>query len=273
MTTTFTFHVPPDAGPDGVNAIFSALSFAADGVLPSTALRDKLAGMLGKQPRGEALALARDLRLVEQSPAGIRLTPRGRAIASASEPDDLIHGVSYFAWSEEAPEQLSRMWTYRTVVDLMWEASPSGIDSALKKRLVEELLARAESVFASNAAFDPGRTSLGPKSIEGVQRWLERLTPTVVADRRIARRQRCPPLLMALALGATARRASAEPGTDFRLGPGERDRLCRASFLEPAALDTMLDWTVQTQPQYLRWGTANARYGRQVVLGDLSPLL
>jgi hypothetical protein len=78
---------------------------------------------------------------------------------------------------------------------------------------------------------------------------------------------------MALALGATARQAGAEAGTDFRLGPEERESLCRACFLDPAALDTMLAWTVQTQPHHVRWGTTNARYGRQLVLADLGPLM
>jgi hypothetical protein len=273
MTATLTFHVPPDAGPEGVNAIFNALSVTGDGALSATVLREQVAGMLGKQPRGEALALGRDLDLVAQTTAVVRLTPRGKAVVSAAEPNDLVHGFSYFAWSEEVPERLSRMWTYRMVVDLLWEAAPTVIDPTLKKRLVEELFARAEPAFASTGAFDPGRTSLGPKSIEGVQRWLEQLTPAVVRDRRIGRRQRCPPLLMVLALGATARNAGAEVGTDFRLGPGERDTLCRACFLDPVALDTMLEWTVQTQPHRVRWGTTNARYGRQLVMVDLGPLL
>jgi len=192
---------------------------------------------------------------------------------AARDAGDLIHTLSYFAWSSSAPERLSRMWTYRTVVDLLWESAPARIDSELKKRLVENLLGRAETVFSGCDAFDPGRTSLGPKSIDGVLRWLEHLVPAVVLDNRMQRRQRCSPAMMALALAATAREAGVEAGTDFRLGPDQRSSLGRACFLDPNALDAMLVWTVQTRPQSVRWGTMNARYGRQLVLHDLSPLL
>jgi hypothetical protein len=266
MAAMLTFHVPPDAHPEVVEAIFHVLTAQSEGAVAPAALREQVADMLGRPPRSEALALVRDLALVAQTPRAMTLTPRGAAVAASAEAPDLIHGLSYFAWSDAAPEHLSRLWTYRTVVDLLWELAPVVVDAALKKRLVEDVLARAEEVFATADGYQAARTSVGPKSVDGVLRWLERINPAVLRDRQLQRRQRCAPLLMALALSATVTRAGADPGADFRLGPEERGVVSRACFLEPAALDAMLEWTMQTQPQYVRWGTPNARYGRQVML-------
>jgi hypothetical protein len=265
MSAALTLHVPPDAGPDAVLALWGALA-VTDGPIGAAVLREHAALVLGKQPRGEALALLRDLDLVTAAPAGVAASTRGRAVLADPAAADLIHGLSYVAWSPEAASRLSRMWTYRAVTDLLWELAPVTVDASLKKRLVEDLLARAEETFAGMEGFAAARASVGPKSIDGVLRWLERLAPVVVQDRRLRRRERCPPALMLVVLWAVAERAGAEPGTDFRLGPAERDLLCRGCFLEPVALDAMLDWTVQTQPRAVRWGTLNARYGRQLVL-------
>jgi hypothetical protein len=266
MTATLTFHVPPDAHPDVVQAIFHVLtSQARDGLAPA-AFRERVTDMLGRPPRTEAIALVRDLGLVAQTPRTLALTPRGATLAASAEAADLIHGLSYFAWSAAEPERLSRFWTYRTVVDSLWDQAPVEVDPGLKKRLVEYVLARAETEFASAEGFESARASVGPKSVDGVLRWLERLSPPVLRDRRVQRRQRCAPLLVVLALSAIVSRAGADPGADFRLGAEERAGLGRACFVEPTALDAMLEWTMQTQPRYVRWGTPNARYGRQVML-------
>ena len=263
-TAPLTFHVPPDAGPDQVLALVSALD-EGDGPLPAAALRARAGELLGKQSRGEALALLRDLDLIRQD-GNVSFTKRGQALAAAPEVVDLIHGLANFAWQPLHPARLSRLWTYRTVVDLLWEHAPVTVAPAWKKLLVEDLLSRAEGVFGGEPGFSSARASLGPKSIDGVLRWLERLAPAVVSDGVVVRRRRCPPPLMVLALACVARAAGAEPGTDFRLGPEERDALARGCFLEPFALEEMLTWTVQTAPGRVRWGATNARYGRQIVL-------
>lgn len=264
MSTPLTFHVPPDAGPEAVRAIFHVLQSAADAPLTPAILKQQVADMLGRRPRGEALALARDLELVTETAGAVALSPRGAAVSAAVEAADLVHALCYFAWSAAEPARLSRLWTYRTTVDLLWEQAPVTIDAALKKRLVEDLLAAAEEAYGTVDGFQAARASLGPKSVDGVLRWLEQLTPSVFRDRQLHRRQRCAPSLMALALTAAVARSGAGEGTDFRLGAEERSLLCRACLLEPAALDAMLDWTMQTQPRAVRWGTLNARYGRQI---------
>ncbi|MHB8573926.1 MAG: hypothetical protein ACYDCQ_01210 [Dehalococcoidia bacterium] len=274
MKPGLTFHVPPDASPEAVQAHFHALLGAGDAPLSPATLRDRAAAMLGRQPRGEALSLIRDLALVTTSGDALVLTPRGQVVAADQAASDLVHGFSYFGWSARDPARLSRLWSYRALVDALWELAPVTVDAALKKRLVEDLLARAEACFegAGIEGFASARASVGPKSVDGVLRWLERLDPAVLCDRRLERRQRCPPQLMALAVAAMVGGAGAERGTDFRLGAEERTLLCRVCFIEPSALDAMLDWTMQSQPHRVRWGTANARYGRQLMLLDPGPL-
>ncbi len=271
MSAVLTFHVPPDAGPEAVQAIFHVLTAGGANPVSSAALKEQVADMLGRQPRGEALALMRDLGLIAQAPRGFELTPRGAAVSAGASAPDLVHGLSYLAWSSAEPQRLSRMWTYRVVVDLFWELAPVVVDPALKKQLVEDVLARAEGVFAGTDGFTAARASIGPKSVDGVLRWLERLTPSVLSDRQLTRRQRCSPPLMVLALSAAAQHAGAAPGADFRIGPEERALLAHVCFLDPSALDAMLDWTMQTQPRHVRWGTLNARYGRQVVITEPWP--
>lgn len=263
---SLTFHVPPDASPEVVRALFDVLASDGTSGISAAELKERVAGILSKQPRGEALALMRDLGLVAHPSREVRLSAIGGILSKSPESTDLIHGLSYCAWSAAEPERLSRMWTYRTVVDLLWEAAPANVSPMLKKHLVEDILARTEPVFAREAGFDAARASIGPKSVDGVLRWLEALSPPVLRGRSIQRRQRCAPSLMALAVIAAVTRAGADLGADFRLGNEERGFLCRACFLEPSALDAMLEWTVQTQPHYVRWGTPNARYGRQVVV-------
>lgn len=272
MSTPLTLHVPPDAGPESTDAIFEVLTSAGSDPLTPAVLRDRAAEMTGRRPRGEALALLRDLELVAQSPGAVTLTPRGQALGKEGDAADLIHGLSYLAWAEDEPARLSRMWTYRTVVDLLWERAPATITALEKKQLVEDLLARAESVFATVKGFVTARASLGPKSIDGVLRWLEQIDPPVLRQRQIVRRQRCAPRLMVLALTAVVERAGGQVGSDFRLGAEDRALLCRCCFLDPASLDAMLDWTMQTQPRHVRWGTRNARYGRQIMITGGPPV-
>src|SRR4051812_3305894 len=99
MSMALTFHVPPDASPDVVNVIFHVLTTSVRTPISPNELKSRVADALGKQPRGEALALLRDLEILTQSQGGLVLTPSGDAVASSAESTDLIHGLSYISWS------------------------------------------------------------------------------------------------------------------------------------------------------------------------------
>lgn len=269
-----TFHVPPDANPAALRALLAALQAAGpDEMLSRPALLQQMARHMDAGPRGEVVALAQDVRIVERVDGSLRSTDRARALGRLDRQSDLVHALQYFAWSAKEPQALTLFWTYRTVVDLLWEAAPVRLDSAAKKRMVEELLVRAAAEFAGVDGFDAARTSIGPKTIDGVVRWVEALSPPVVLHGTIERRQTCPPQLVLIALAGVARAAGATANTDFRLGPDQRAALCRACFIAPDYLDRVLDWTVATQPRHVKWGALISTYGRQVVLArtDIGP--
>lgn len=274
MKRSLTFHVPPDARPASMRALLEVLSRdGADQPLTRSEVLDQMASYMDGTPRGEVLTLARDLGISTQTGQGITPSPRAAALAKSDAQTDLVHGLQYLAWSSHHPDLASPLWTYRTVVDLFWEKAGILINSDVKRLLVEEILVRAEEVFRDVPGFDPAHTSIGPKSIDGITVWLKELNPPVIHDGSVKRRQTCAPQLLLMALGATARKADIAPDTDFRLAPEQRDWICRCCFLEPESFDRMLDWTIMTQPQFIRWGTLITTYGRQVVLRctDLAP--
>lgn len=273
MTPRMTFHVPPEAGPTSMKALLAVLDGSDEGmVFRRTELMLAMAPYLETMPRSEVLTFASGLGIVSQLKEGISANARTRALARHGCGNDLIHGLQYFVWSSQNPMVMSSSWTYRTVVDSLYDHAPLLLDSQVKKRLTEEVLDRARLEFEMLPDFDPSKISIGPKSIDGVVRWLEALSPSVMRGGTLRRRDSCPPQLLALAIGAVASRAGVADDIDFRLTPDDRGTLCRSTFIEPECLDRMLDWTVATHPKHLRWGTAISTYGRQLkVLGATAP--
>lgn len=265
-----TFHVPPDARPASIQALLSAMSRHSDGPLSRQSLLDRMAAFSAAEarPRGEVITLARDLGLIVDEDGGLSGTPRLAALAQSQCAVDLMHGLQYVAWSAVDAAVLTRMWTYCAVMDLLWNEAPVTVDASCKKRLVEEILDRAGRAFNDVPGFDAARTSIGPKSIDGVLCWLRELAPAVTQGSEVVRRQTCPPPLVVLALATVTRAAGIQPGTDFRLTPDHRAFICRCCFLDPQSLDRMLEWTVQTQVRHVRWGTLISTYGRQLVLTE-----
>ena len=274
MSPGITFHVPPVARPASLRALLTVLERASDGTpLSRAATLERMAPYLKTRPRSEVITLARELGIVRVDQDGLAAEPRARALLRSGCPNDLVHGLQYFAWSPVEPHLRGPFWTYRTVVDLLWERAPVRITSALKRQLVEEVLARVGQDFAGMSGFNPDHVSIGPMTVDGVLCWLEGLSLPALESGSLVRRQTCPPALLVLALAAVARCTGVIPGVDFRLSPEHRAILCRSCFIEPTVLDRMLEWTVSTQPRLLRWGTLVSTYGRQLVLArtDVQP--
>jgi len=274
MSRPLTFHVPPEARPLFLRALLAALDGPAqEGPVERPAILERMAPYLDTRPRGEVITFARDLGLIVHDQGGFALGPSAKAIERSTCPNDLVHGLQYFAWSPDQPDPKGAQWTYRTVVDLLWAEAPVSLNSQFKKRLVEDVLARAQCDFAIVPTFDAARVSVGPKSIDGVGRWLEELSPPVLREGVVRRRETCPPPLLIMALGAAARIEGISPNADFRLTAEHRALLARCCFIEPECLDRMLEWTIATQPKLLRWGSLVSTYGRQVVLArtDIGP--
>ncbi len=270
MNRALTFHVPPEARPSTLQALLLACNGSTrDTPIARAELLERMRPYLATTPRGEVLTLAQDLGLLHQIRCGYFAAPRAQALERSDCPNDLVHGLRYFAWSASNPGTLGYMWTYRLVVDLLWEQAPVKVDSHLKKRIVEEVLLRAEQAFRAVPGFDPSRTSIGPKSIDGVLRWLEATAPCILEDGIVHRRISCPPALVVTALAGVARETAVATGVEFRLASAQRLTLCKCCFLELEALDRMLDWTTATQPKVVRWGSLASTYGRQLVLREV----
>lgn len=273
-----SFHVPGEAGPDRLRPLLRTLADhgpIAGSVIERSQLMEGMVPHLdGRLPRSEIITFASDIGILEVAPSKCIVTARAEALMRSDCAADLAHILHYFGWSPDTATLRAPMWTYRTLIDLLWEQAPVKLNTDIIGRLVEEIGVRAEQVFGGVTGFDPSNTSVGPKTVRGVRAWLEGLTPPALGeDGLIRRRQTCPPQVVPLALAEVARRVGALPGTDFRLAPETRTLLCRACFLAPEALDRMLDWTVATRPDFVRWGTLISTYGRQVVLArtDLAP--
>jgi hypothetical protein len=104
--------------------------------------------------------------------------------------------------------------------------------------------------------------SFSAKSIRGVRKWLEAITPPVMEDDLFSRRHFCPPELALLALGWVGQQSGGETGIDFLLTPERRNAVCRVCLLDPSALDRVLDWTLPLYPGVVRPGTSAGVYGR-----------
>ena len=179
MMQKIPFHVPPDASPTSLKALLTVIDGECKPI-SRPALLARMAPYAAARPRGEAITLAQNLGIVINESNGVVGTRRSHALAHLDCRVDLIHGLQYFAWNDRAPHILTPMWTYRTIIDLIWDEAPVQVTASLKKRMVEEVLERAKVAFASVQGFDSARVSVGPKTVDGVMRWLTELSPPVI---------------------------------------------------------------------------------------------
>jgi hypothetical protein len=117
---------------------------------------------------------------------------------------------------------------------------------------------------ANNAALElfGASISFSTKSVRGVRKWLEALSPPVLEENVFTRRNFCHPELMLLAAAWVFQRTDADLGIDLLLTPARREAICRLCLLEPAALDRTLDWMLPTFPHIVVPGTTAGAYGR-----------
>jgi hypothetical protein len=185
----------------------------------------------------KALASLRDLGLVGRaSGRGIGLTPLGRRLAEVACRDpllfgELVHLRYWWLWATRNPE-VAFSWAYRLVADLLWEEAPTMVDS---DRLVATVLAAAEREFNVAGA------SFSPSSVLGVLHWLRALSPPCLDGSNFRRRQTCPPESVVVCVeGIQAEQGRRALGAPVRLDAPVRERICRATLLDDAALDDVL---------------------------------
>jgi len=277
---SLTFHIPQEGEPAKIIPLIEAMYFE-DVRLPTVKALQDFAQAQGLGTRVEMKTLAAASGLVENddSDGYLQLSKNGKAVAQL-KPDaraDIIHYLLYTAWDADKPSENSFLWSYREIINSLWEKSSISDLASASKVIAEEINNLTRQVFAGVAGYKSGSVSFSPKSIRGVRKWIEALMPPVIVDEVFRRRYFCPPELALLTIGWVAQQMEGEVGIDFLLTPKRREAMCRLCLLEPIALDKVLDWMLPVYPDVVQPGTSAGVYGRFIrfskwpEVGDLLP--
>ena len=280
VDASITFHVPQEGEPAKLIPLIEAMHFE-DARFPTVKALQDFADTRGFGSRVEMKTLAAACGLLENddSDGYLQLSKNGKAVAQL-KPDvraDVIHYLLYTAWQADKPSENSFLWSYREVINSLWEKSSVDDLASASKVIAEEVNNLTRQVFTGVAGYESGGVSFSPKSIRGVRKWIEALIPPVIEDGAFSRRHFCPPELALLAIGWVAQRMEGEVGLDFLLTPERREAMCRLCLLEPAALDKVLDWMLPMHSSVVQPGTSAGVYGRFIrflkwpEIGDLLP--
>jgi hypothetical protein len=263
MASFLTFHVPPEGEPQRIIPLLKEMDSSGTR-FPTVAalLAFAHAHRLGR--RTETHILASTAGLLHKDDEGqIGLTPTAKAIVQL-KPEvqaDIIHFLLYTGWKSDNPAENTMLWSYKQVVDKLWEKRTVRL-TEFAVAAVEEIRNLTQDCFADNPKYDPNGVSFSPKSIRGIRKWLEALVPPVIESDRFDRRFFCAPELMLMAAGWVAQATGGAEGIDFLLTAERREALCRLCILDPAALDNILDWTLPAYPSVILPGTSAGVYGR-----------
>ncbi|MBN2393038.1 MAG: hypothetical protein JXR84_20080 [Anaerolineae bacterium] len=251
-----TFHVPQEAEPSTLIPLLEAVN-AEQAEFDTVASLLDFAQQHGLMSRAEINSFASDCGLLQKDQVkGIGLSEAALwmlQLKPETRPD-VVHYIIYSGWQAERPLDKTVLWSYRQVVDLLWR-QPGADISKISNVIAEEIRNQIQETFESDPSFSP-------KSIRGVRKWLEALTPPVIENDIFTRRYFCPPELALLALGWVGQTLGGEVGIDFLLTLERREAVCRVCLLDPAALDRVLDWTLPLYPAVVRPGTGAGVYGR-----------
>jgi len=175
---------------------------------------------------------------------------------------DLIHYLLYTTWQIDKPSENTRLWSYRQVVDFLWQRARVDDVSGLKNEMAEEINNQTQLVFAELPGYEAGKVSFSSKSIGGVLVWLDALTPPVIIQNCFSRRHFCAPELMGVALGWVAQQTQGELEIDFLLTPPRREMISKLCLLDLNDLDKVINWTLTKYPSLVVAGTTSGVYGR-----------
>lgn len=251
-----TFHVPQEAEPETLIPLLEAID-AEQVEFDTVASLLDFAKQHGLKSRTEIHIFGSDCGLLQKDPVkGIGLSSTASWILrlKPETQPDMIHYLIYSGWRADRAFQKTVLWSYRQVIDLLWQRPGADMNKVINI-IAEEIRNKIQETFGSDPSFSP-------KSIRGVRKWLEAVTPPVMENGIFNRRFFCPPELALLALGWIGQTLGGDLGIDFLLTPERREALCRVCLLDPAALDRVLDWTVPLYPAVIRPGTSAGVYGR-----------
>jgi hypothetical protein len=255
---TMIFHVPQEGAPDQLIPLLDAWNTSNKIFTNSKAISD-FARSLGISSRTELHSMALACGLIEKDDVGaVSLTPTGKLVSciKVDVRPEIIHYLLYTGWKDELPGNKALLWSYRTVTDHYWEQPEVNIVTDADK-LTEQIRNLIQEKFGCNPSFSP-------KSLRGVRKWLEALTPPVIQNNIFTRRRFCSPELILLALGWAARSGGIELGVDVLLTGERRETISRLCLLESASLDRVIDWMMPLYPKIVLPGTNAGVYGRFV---------
>jgi len=262
-STGVTFHVPQEGEPDKLIPLLEAM-YLNNAKFPTVKALLDFAQARGLGARTEIQILATACGILENvDDSHIGLSKAGKVIAQL-KPEvrhDLIHYLLYTGWRPENPSTNSILWSYREVTNAFWEKPSVNVTQAANV-IAEEVRNRTQQVFFGVPGYDSGGVSFSSKSIRGVRKWLDALTPPVIENDCFFRRYFCPPELTLLATGWVARTMGGGIGIDFLLRPERREAICRLCLLDLSALDKVLDWMLPVYPNVIQSGTSAGVYGR-----------
>jgi hypothetical protein len=267
--TRLNIHVPPDATPKTtIDLIYASTLPEAPETFETSKELLSYANLHGLgSNRTEITSMAGLLNLLAEDKTHIGLSETGRAFAQLPEDAqaDVLHVLLYTGWSSMKPTHFLPSWAYRQCCDYYWDAAQLNLTTAALDTLVNETISNARETFSqTNTAVDA--VSFSRKSLTGVHKWLEALTPPVLTEKQFTRRAFCPPAALTLALGWAMEDLQAVEDADILLTPERQERLCRACLLEPSALDRALDWAAVTYPSIYSAPARSGVFGRTIRL-------
>ena len=262
-STDLTFHIPQEAEPDKLIPLLEAMYLNEITFSTVKALLE-FAQAKGLGTRTEIHSFANACGILTKSDDScIGLSKAGKAIAQLKSDirPDLVHYLIYTGWRLDDPSQNSLLWSYREVTNAFWE-KPSVNVVQEANVIAEEIRNRSQEIFSGVPGYDSSKVSFSPKSVRGVRKWLEALTPPVIENDVFFRRYFCQPELTLLAIGWVAQTMGGEVGIDFLLTSERREAICRLCLLDASALDKTLDWMLTLYPDVIEPGTSAGVYGR-----------
>lgn len=238
-------HIPPEANPASLILLIT-LMYENDIHFSTVKTLLEFTTDQGVGSRTELQIFAFTLGLFSKDAQNtIHLSETAKVIAQI-KPEvqaDIIHYLIY-----------SQLWAYREVTSSYWKSGQVDVIFS-SSMIIEEVRNNAFETWGEDISFSP-------KSILGVRKWLEAVTPPVIEDTIFNRRHFCHPELVLLALGWTAQQMGGEIGIDYLITPERREAISRVCLLEPSALDRVLDWMLPNYPDVVQPGTSAGTYGR-----------
>lgn len=272
--TKVSVHIPSDSNPSNTLGLITELAKNPDMVFdtPSHLLDHLLEQGIGS--RTEIQSTATDMRILERTQAGIRLSSIGLALSQmrADVSSDLLHFLMYTGWSEQQPTDFLQSWAYRRVCDEYWGLGSVELSNSYLDRLVGEIINIAQDFFSQMNIGDFDEISFSRKSIRGAHNWIEAVTPPVIENKAFKRRMFCPPELVMMAVGHVLRDEANLIGVDILLTPQKREAISKICLLEPDGLDRALDWAIPIFSHLISPGTTAGFYGRFIRLNKLPTL-